>query len=245
MKVIFSGLEGTGKTLYLAETMERVAKRNWKWYSKEAKKYDAGLTKILPRTRPIVSNIRFSEEFVEDCKQHNVPIIYWDILDDLLKYRDCDVVIDEVGNYFDSRLWADLSLDVRRYFAQADKLGVEIYGTAQDFAQVDKSFRRLTTDLLHLVKVVGSRRPSATRPPVKYIWGIVAKFRLDPQGYEEDKKKYLSYIPSFFFIKRSSCELFDTSQEIKGGNYSPLRHIERTCSDPSHGHKPFVKVIHV
>jgi len=236
MKAIFSGLEGSGKSLYLAETIENVAERNAKWFKK------SGIQ------RSIVSNLHFSKDFVSKCEKIGVPIEYWDNIETLVQKKDVDVVIDEVGNYFDSRLWSDLSLDVRRWLSQADKMGIEIYGTAQDFAQVDKAFRRLTTDLFHLTKVVGSRRPSATRPPVKRIWGLVAKFRLDPQGYEEDKKKYLSLFPSFFFIRAHYCKLFDTGQEIKGGNYSPLRHIERTCIDSKclmeHG-KPFRKVIHV
>jgi len=237
MKAIFSGLEGSGKSLYLAMVMEQVAQRNAKWYKRTGVK------------RPIVSNLRFSEEFVQDCEDHGVPIRYWREIESLIKERDADVVIDEVGHYFDSRLWPDLSLDVRCWLAQADKLGVEMYGTAQDFAQVDKAFRRLTTDLRYIVKCIGSRRPSATRPPIRVVWGLCAKFRLDPQGYEEDKKKYLSYIPSLFMIRREFCELFDTKQEIVGGNYSPLRHIERVCNDPRcvehYGQSGFRKVIHV
>lgn len=237
MKVIFSGLEGSGKSLYLAMTMEAVARRNAKWFVK------TGIT------RPIISNLKFSDEFTQDCVSHGVPIILWADIEELIKYHDCDVVIDEVGNYFDSRLWADLSIDVRRWLAQADKVGVEIYGTAQDFAQVDKSFRRLTSDLLYLVKVLGSRRPSPTRPPVAIVWGLVAKFRIDPLGYIEDKKKYLSHIPSFFFIRKEYTDLFDTRQEIKGGNYTPLRHIERVCNDSRciehYGKAGFKKIIHV
>jgi len=227
MKAIFSGLEGCGKSLYLAMMAEWLVNRNIKWYKK---------TKIR---RTLASNIKFTPEFEKACP---LPIVYWTRLDELIKMKDCDVIIDEVGNYFDSRLWADLSLDVRRWLAQADKVGVEMYGSAQDFAQVDKSFRRLVTDLIYLKKVVGSGRPSATKPPIKHIWGAVAKFRLDPQGYEEDKKKYLSYIPSFFFIREHYCRMFDTTQEIKGGNNVPLRHIERTCEDEN---CQFHKIVHV
>ena len=38
-------------------------------------------------------------------------INYWSQLEDLLSYEEADIICDEVGNYFDARMWADLSLD--------------------------------------------------------------------------------------------------------------------------------------
>jgi len=221
MKVIFSGLESSGKSLKLAMTTVNLVHRNAKW------------NKITGKSRPIVSNMHFSPKFYEwATKEMHVDLQYWKDLDELVRFDEADIICDEVGNYFDSRMWADLSLEVRRWLNQGAKSGIEFYGGAQDFAQVDLSFRRLVLegDLQHIVKLMGSRRPSSTKPPVKRIWGVCLVRPLNPAGYKEDKKQFSSSgLPNFFFIRKEFCEIFNTSLKLLRSNPPPLKHIERTC----------------
>jgi len=238
MKIIYSGLEGSGKSLKLARKVQELVIRNNKWHKTSGLK------------RPIASNMFFSENFVNYSEEMNVPIIYWKNLDDLIKLRDCDVIIDEVGNYFDSRMWADLSLDVRKWLTQGGKCGIEIYGSAQDFAQIDKSFRRLVNGLQDIRKFVGSRRPSATKPPVKFIWGVCLARELDPQGYDEDKKGFNgSFVPAPFLIRKKDCEIFDTGQKIGRSEYPAMRHEDRYCQRHEKmggdGSCRFCKTVHI
>jgi hypothetical protein len=222
MKKIFSGFESSGKSLKLAMTAVELVYRNSNWLKK---------TSVA---RPIWSNIAFSLEFRTWAEQMRVPILYWKDLEEITHLEEADIICDEVGNYFDSRMWADLSLDVRRWLTQGAKTGIEFYGGAQDFAQVDKSFRRLVQpgDLVHVTKVIGSPRPSKTKPPVKYIWGICMTQSLNPQGYDEDKKQFESSgIPSFFFIRRQVCQIFDTGQKLDRSKLPALRHQERFCEN--------------
>jgi len=220
MKVIFSGLESSGKSLRLAKIVSDIAERNAKWKKKSNIE------------RPIVSNLFFSKEFETYCREElKIPIIYWNNLDELIKYDNADIIIDEVGTYFDARLWADLSLDVRRWLTQGAKSGIEIYGTAQDFAQVDLAFRRLVNHLFHITKLIGSGRPSATKPPITRIWGICSIRELNPREYKEDKKTFdkTQIFPSFFFIERVYCDMFDTTQKIQRSRPTPYKHIEKSC----------------
>jgi len=234
MKVIYSGLESSGKSLRLAMLATELVYRNAKWNEKTGNK------------RPIVSNLRFSQDFYQYATEEmGVPIIYWENLDDIIKMSNCDILIDEVANYFDSRMWQDLSLDCRRWLTQGAKSGIEIYGTAQDFAQVDKAFRRLVNHLYHIRKIVGSRRPSATKPPVKTIWGVCLMTELDPQRYDEEKSKFAPisvFDFQLFYIEKQYCEVFDTTQKIERSRATPLRHIERECEEPN---CTFHKTIHV
>lgn len=237
-KYIYAGLEGSGKSLRLAGVVRGLVKRNAKWF------------KTNGQSRPIVSNMLFSADFKALAESVGVPIIYWEHLDELIRVEQCDVIIDEVGNYFDSRLWADLSLDVRRWLTQGSKCGIDIYGSAQDFAQVDKSFRRLVNELCEIRKIIGSRRPSVTKPPVTRIWGVCASFTINPRSYKEDEKEYENaLIPSFFFIKKSDCEIFDTTQKIQRGRHPALRHEKRVCEHHSEiggdGTCTFCKVVHI
>jgi len=240
MKIIYAGLESSGKSLKLAMTVVKIAYRNAKWAS-ESKK-----------VRSIASNLRFSESFYDFVTNDlKIPVVYWDNLDELIGMEQCDVVIDEVGNYFDSRLWQDLSLDVRRWLTQGAKCGIEIYGSAQDFAQVDKSFRRLVSELYEITKVIGSPRPANTRPPVTRIWGLCVVRQLNPRSYNEDKKQFAGggVFPKFMFIQRKYCEIFDTTQKIKRSEYPALRHEVRMCEHHSkvggNGSCDFCKIVHI
>jgi len=233
MKTIYSGLESSGKTLRLAMVVADLAWRNSKWQEQ------------IRTTRPIYSNFHFSEDFYEYCTTKlGVPIIYWKHIDELIQISEGDVIIDEVGNYFNSRMWSELSLEAMSWLQQGAKTGIEIYGGAQDFAQVDKAFRRLVNNLYHITKLLGSRRPSATKPPVKFIWGLCSMKELDPVGYDEDKSKFNSaqMIPSFFLIRKQFCFIFNTNQKIGKSRLMPLKHQERTCELNSCS---FKKVSHV
>lgn len=231
-KTIYTGLEGQGKSLKLAMKASDLVVRNSKWYATYGKK------------RPIASNLTFSEEFRAHANDSGVPIDYWQNISELTALENCDVLIDEVGTYFDSRLWASLSLDARRWLSQGSKRGIEIYGTAQDFAQVDKSFRRLVNELYEIQKVVGSGRPAPTKPPIERVWGLCFCWELDPRAYSEDEKKYLSSIPDFFFIEEKYCKIFDTSQKIKLSKVEPYKHIVKTCEDPTCTYHRVGKVLH-
>ena len=219
MKIIYSGLESSGKSLKLAMVVVEIAYRNAKWKKESGK------------TRPIYSNLQFAKAFHEHVtKELQIPIHYWENIDDLVKIEQADVIVDEVGNYFDSRLWQDLSLDVRRWLTQGAKSGIEVYGSAQDFAQVDKSFRRLVNELWEIKKLIGSPRPSPTRPPVRRIWGVCSVRQLRPESYKEDNKQVVSEtfgLPRLMFIQRRYCEIFDTTQKIKRSGYPALRHEVR------------------
>jgi len=220
MKYIISGLEDSGKSLVLASMTRKLVIRNARWLK----------TTGVPR--PIKSNLRYSPTFIAAASAHGIEIQHWNNLAEIVDSRDCDIIIDEIGPYFESRLWTDLSLEVRRWLAQASKLGVDIYGTAQDFAQVDKSFRRLVNKLEHVVKFVGSPRPTPSRPPVKKPWGLCLLWELNPRSYSEDDKKIEGFlgIPMPFLITKRDCELYDTRQLQDKSKPLPLTHLERSCT---------------
>lgn len=241
MIVIFSGLPGSGKSLKLARVLVDVLYRNKFYYEKQMKKFSQGKLKDMPVKRQLWTNLKFAQVVEKEFEGY---FEYWTDLRQLTPLRDVDVAIDEVATYFDARLWETLSLEMRRWLAQHRKFGIEIYGTTQDFAQVDKAFRRLTSNLFYLRKLIGSADLSPTRPPPKYIWGIVAVSELDPTTYDEQKSKFASHgvWPSIMFITRQATEMFDTRAEVKLSHALPLKHIERECELPN---CPFHKTQHV
>jgi len=238
---IFTGLPGSGKSYKLGQLVVAVLYRNRKAYRAAVVAWvKAGRLGDKPQPRQLWTNLQLAKAVDEEFKGY---VQYWTDLRQLTVLRDADVIIDEVATYFDSRLWETLSLEMRRWLAQHRKFGIEIYGTSQDFAQVDKAFRRLTSDLLYLTKLAGSRDISATRPAPKFIWGIALVRELDPTIYDEQKSKFeASGLPRFMIITRKGTEMFDTRAEVKLSSALPLKHIQKECELSDCG---FHKVIHV
>lgn len=218
MKTIYTGIESSGKSLMLARICQDIVKRNSKWYKK------TGLQ------RPIYSNIPFSPHFITYAEENNVPIFLWHNLEDVIYNQECDVIIDEILKYFDSRNWSNLSLDAKHWLTQGAKSGVHVYGSAQDFSQVDKSFRLLVNKLYVITKIIGSARPMKTAPSSKYIWGVCMSRMVKPSSFKGDNNTLeLIGFPSFFMIDKKDCSIFDTNAKIMPSESLPLKHVARWC----------------
>jgi len=220
MKTIYVGKEGSGKTLLMGRESERLVFRN------------SHLAKRTGEVRPIISNIKYSDTFLSFAKAKGVPIRSWQHISELEGMSECDLFIDEVGAYFDSRTFADLPLSTRLWLAQAQKLGVHIYGGAQDWAQIDVSFRRLVNKLYEVKKIIGSRRPSRTLPGSKTPWALGLVWQLSPVAESDTgKAKTLSFLPSLIFMSKKDAMRFDTNARVALSAPPPLRKIVRVCPE--------------
>lgn len=225
MKTVFVGLEGSGKTALMSVEAHWIVERNRKLYEKTGIK------------RPIVSNIRFSKQFEDYARGNDVPIRYWKDVDELDKLTECDLFIDELGAYFDSRTFSDLPLTTRLWLAQAQKLGVHIWGGAQDWGQVDVAFRRLASRIFDVKKFIGTRRPSKTFPPGKNPWAIIFAWRVKPfpdrDSLELKAVKGLipMPIPTFHFFTTKHFSRFDTNARVEDSSPPPLKKIVRVCPE--------------
>jgi hypothetical protein len=229
---VYSGRPGSGKSNKLASTLIEILNRNLSFWRRTKKKTGKGTV------RPVYTNFHLRSDLE---KKYLGLLKHWTDLEQLEVLEDCDVFIDEIASYFDAKHWAETSLSTKRWLQQHRKLGIEIYGNCQDFAQVDVSFRRMTSHLYYLVKVISSRDPSPTKPPVKYIWGVSIVYRMSPTDYKENQKENSTKFDNIMFITRKNCEIFNTREKIIPGKYPPLKHTERYCSDPK---CDFKRVIH-
>lgn len=214
---LWTGLPGGGKSLEQAQEMLDVLWRNYKWHEKGNE------------IRQVVSNQRLAP-WVEQI--YPGFISYWDDPRELVKVRNADVFWDEIGTHMDATRWKDTPLELKRWLQQHRKFGVDIYATTQDFGMIDISFRRLTERVYKMTKLIGSPDPSPTRPPVKHPWGVCMRQRLKPDAYKvqmDADKSAVYLIPGFTFITPKLVSAFDTTQEIKPGQYPPMQHIEREC----------------
>lgn len=214
------GLPGQGKSLFSAKTVLELLERNKRWEKR------SGIR------RKVMSNMRFCEALEKKWEGY---IGYWKTLDEVIALPDVDVIFDEVANKFDARNWLNLPSDVKEWLRHHDKDGIEIYANTQHYEAVDVQFRRLVNRLMVVTKIIGSGRPSATKPPIKHVWGIVWVRQHDPKtySYESDTGEKVKSALNFgtpFFIHRKLVDIYDTRAKIKGDSETSLRHITKTCA---------------
>lgn len=221
MKISFTGLPGSGKSYKLGQVAIDLLVQNEKIWKKSKGE----------RKRVLWSNMKFRDEVLKKFQPWQVE--YWSDRQQLIKLRDADVIIDEEQVYFDAQEWQMMSSEEKRFFQQHRRYGVDIYAASQDFAQVDKSIRRVTSELYHFTKIAGSRDISSTRPNPRFVWGAVLVKEMDPQIYDEQISKMpgVSAIRSVMFITKKGTQIFNTREEIHGSKYPPLKKIVRVCPE--------------
>lgn len=197
---IVEGLPGNGKSLYTARKAIRLLKRNQKWFIESGRK------------RQIASNLKFSPEFEKEAGDF---LKYWHSVDELTKFNDVDLIWDEIAAELDSRSFATLSDELKRFLSQYDKRGIEIYANTQDYSMIDLRARMFVTRIARVSKMIGSRRPSATRPQITKPWGlIVVRDATTIKANDASEKKFSILPTEFFFIEKELTDLYDTRQII-------------------------------
>jgi len=191
---------------------------------------------IPPVRRRILSNIKFSEEFEErwggifSKENPDAWISYWSNLSELHDARHVDIIWDEIATELDSRNWPNLSPETMRMLSQYRKRGLDIYANTQDFSMVDARARLMITSVDTLKKLIGSPDPSATKPEVKRVWGVILVRGVENwKEVDMTKKRYNMFNWSLMLIEREYVDMYDTTQDIPVGAYPPMRHIERYC----------------
>lgn len=233
------GLPHHGKSFESARQLIRLIRRNHKWFKKSGIK------------RFVYSNLVVNEQFFEKNSEFREYIKYWKHPIELVDLQDVDIIWDEIARHLDSRAWDRLSFKIKTLIQEHDKMGIDIYANTQSPMQVDIMFRRNCESIKRIWKIFGSRRPSPTKPAVRFIWGLCQLLELDRSSYssEESGEKYkLSWWGildpgNYRWIDRFTCSFFNTRQQIRG-NLPPLEHIERFCEDKMCSLHTLGKVIH-
>jgi len=225
---ICEGAPGQGKSLYTARLTRELLYRNKKWFNK------TGTIRILR------SNLKFSEDFERQAGYGTEQsfLEYWTDSAELVKYSDCDIIWDEIATELDSRNFADLSIEMKRFLSQYRKRGIDIYANTQDFSMIDKRARLMISAVCTLNKIMGSRDISTTKPNPKYIWGLVLIRQVVNYREDDPEKKKYELVPSFMWISKDLISLYDTRQDIPVGKPAPLQHKELHCEHYGEkGHK--------
>lgn len=242
---LIDGDTGSGKSVWMADKVIEIARRNARWH------------KMGMPLREIWSCMRWSDEFNEHygglggARQGDGKMLHWWDSEQFHRViptlRNCDIFIDEIGAILPNDGWKDTPLETRRFLAQHRKRGIEIYANTQDFSMVDINARRMMSRVFHAIKVIGSRDISATKPPPKYVWGIIAVMEITNfKTATSVKERQFDGFPSFIMLDQDLVDIYDTTEDIKGAGYAPLRHVRRVCE--THGEEDgcgFEKIMHI
>jgi len=214
------GLPGAGKSILFADYILQTLRRNEKFFQK------SGITRL------VYTNIALSDHVTA---KYNHFIRYWTDRNSLFLLRDCDVFIDEIAGYFNSRDWENLSEETRTWLMMHEHYGIELFCNTQNWKSIEVMFRRLTTELIHINKLCGNRRPSPTRPPIKFVWGIINSKHVDPKCFDEEEWnfKYSDMIGSFHLITRDKIALYNTRQDLIFKSKFFAKHIQKECAQCS------------
>jgi len=222
------GRPGNGKTLYTCKVIRDLCKRA----VKIKKKYGF--------ERKVWVNIPIAQWFKN---LYPGVIIQWQDPIEFVKEKGIDIVYDEIAVDFGAAGWKDTPRELKDFFAQHRHLGVEIYANTQDYKDVDINIRRRVHRALLLKKMLGSRDPSPTMPPVKHVWGWIVGREVDPQQVEDDSEVKIDIMEMLipkesFVITKFLCNMYDTEYLVKHHTWT-YRHDKRICPDCG-----FEKIIH-
>jgi len=216
-KVIYTGIESSGKSLMLSRKADKIRIRNSRWYK------ITGLKRIMAFNSPM------SADFIKSIENSNSIYLFFKNLDDILYLEECDIFIDEIIKFFPASQ-NSLSNEQLHFITQGAKSGIHLWGASQDFSQVHKQFRRLVNEVYVVKKIIGSRRPMKTSPPVRSIWGICSLIPVDPHSFRGDDASMVEiesgFNLKFFFILKKDISRFDTSYKIPVSTL-PIKRIRK------------------
>lgn len=203
MKVVFSGLESSGKSLLLSRQAQKILERNTVWYKQ------TGVPRIMAFNMPM------SDDFITKITEAGLIYKQWENFDEIEKITDADVFIDELLKLFPSRGTEPLPPHQMDWLTQGAKSGIHIFATSQDFSQVHKQFRLLTNKVYVVRKLFGSPRPMASRPPITSIWGLCIKRSVKPSSFKGDSATMESdFMPIPFLIKKKDTLRYNTLYKV-------------------------------
>lgn len=215
MKRVYTGPESSGKSLMLSKISEDIFQRNVKWF------------KIVGIPRTMYYNMPMSENFIKRCFDNGIIYKEYRQLEEILFESECDIFIDELLKFFPASGSSSLTTEQLHFLTQGEKSGISIYATSQDFSQVHKQFRRLKPEVYTITKIIGSRRPMKTAPPVRGIWGICAMRKVDPSSFSgDDSTMKPEGLPEFFTIRKEDTERYDTSFKVPQAEL-PVKYVRK------------------
>jgi len=204
---VYVGKPGHGKTIALMREFVRVCKKNEKIFNTTG--YRRTVKTCIHPAPWLYARYAFYIEIFND-------------LDWLPYARDCDIFIDEMGSFFDSRQWASLGPEVIHALRLHRHRGIDIYGATQEFSQVDVTIRRLTTRLYRTKKIFSTKEPQPNQKPSKFAFMLATVGTVKPEHREIETEFQETEQNKLQIYDNDDFDLYNTHQEMNMIPLSPL-----------------------
>ena len=225
MKLVYTGLESSGKSLLMSRQAEKILERNIRYHKL--------LTKLkIPCPRTMAFNQPMSDTFIKRIEDNGLKYVEWKNFDEIELLTQADIFIDELIKIFPQRGSDPLPPHVMDFLTQGAKSGNQLYCTSQDFSQVHKQFRILTNRVYVCKKLMGNPRPFPSTPPVKSIWGVILKSSVKPESFQGDNASMeTNFIPFPHLISKRDTLRYNTlykvpSAQLPDRKLRPYREIK-------------------
>lgn len=168
--------------------------------------------------------------------------------------HDCDIFCGEGATLFPATMKNaedDLPLWCKAMLAQHRHRSLRFVLLTQDFMGINIAARRCCWQAWAMEKKIGSRDPSPSLPPVKFIWGWYNLRKIDPdlirkdaaevrllikteagkKEKEKDNRMKLIGAPRYHWISNFKCKLYDTLAKVEELKLiREIEHIEVKCN---------------
>jgi len=213
------GRKGQGKSAMMARELLRVLARNKKWHERLG----------LP-IRKVCVMFGLADWFKEDWAEY---LVEWSDIVELPKFKECDVFADDITTRLDQTQWRLLGMDVKEWLRANERHGCDFYFNAQNFAEVEITFRRMTDVVYYCEKVIGSRRPSATRPEVKKVWGIIRTLQIPEDEFRKEgwtqSRLGETNRGRIHWLSRKLTDIYDHTTVLPPPDLPKLKHYVQWC----------------
>lgn len=179
---IYYGQRGSGKTLHQSREVLNILKYLKKLYYNRPE---------LPHAI-VFTNSKLSPTIENDYKDY---LHYWDEPDD---FRFCPrkncwkgktkhrlhgayLIFDDLANILPAANWNNTPMWLKKIFLQGRHFGIRCLANCQDPFSVDVNFRRCIDLAYKFAKIWGNPDPDETKPPLKYIFGIYRRRKIDSE----------------------------------------------------------------
>jgi hypothetical protein len=261
---IYFGVRGSGKTLHQAKVIKHTLEYLEYLYTKKPHLNNAIIYSVQRFSKPM-----------ED-KYLGIFLYYWNDAKELRycprkkgtcwkgdqphRLHGCYLIFDDMATILPADNWNSTPVWLRKTFSQARHFGVRILANCQDPFSIDINFRRYVDIAFRFRKIIGSRDPDETKPPIKRIWGIYQRRKIKAEllwkfgdmGEDDiqmlkEKHKQMNEVnktrlykdiwrASLHTISKKICEIYDTTQDVPEYKPTGYEHRELFCIDPKHNH---------
>lgn len=234
MLYIVCGLPRNGKSVYLTRQIVKSLEKdpesetpiyvNWtikhRTNNTYLRIYNDLFLKVpnICRKLPYFSRFLVASDILHDSSRAMGRLKQYSNFEDLLKLKDADIYIDEMGGLLFNRDWKSIPSSFIKYLQQHGKKGIDIFGATQSIDSIEVNFRRLAAGIAIVSKVF---KPSILRPARKSQYKGFPLFKVevvDRHPYLGDKQEEIRF-HSFFWARKKYLNAFDTKQDIVTKEY--------------------------